>query len=176
MVLDLLPRVKVPKVIDADGLNILSKQPELIKRLKPPVILTPHPGEFARLAQVSNRTVVSEKLRLAPEFAQKYGVYLVLKGYRTITATPSGQVFINPTGNPGMATGGSGDVLSGMIGSMIMQEKDLLKAVLSAVYLHGLSGDLAARRYGEKSLVAGNLISFLAAAVKKIIAVGPGAC
>lgn len=176
LVLELLPRVKVPMVIDADGLNILSAQPDLLKRLKPPVILTPHPGEFARLTQVSNRTVVSEKLRLAPEFAEKYGVYLVLKGYRTITATPSGQVFINPTGNPGMATGGSGDVLSGMIGSMIMQEKNLEKAVLSAVYLHGLSGDLAARRYGEKSLVAGNLISYLASAIKKIIASGPGTC
>ncbi len=176
MVLALLPRVKVPMVIDADGLNILSAQPDLLKRLKPPVILTPHPGEFARLVQVPTRTVVSEKLRLAPAFAQKYRVYLVLKGYRTITATPSGRVFINPTGNPGMATGGSGDVLSGMIGSMIMQEKDLLKAVLSAVYLHGLSGDLAAQRFGEKSLVAGNLITFLAAAVKKIMAVGPGPC
>ena len=176
MVLALLPRVKVPMVIDADGLNILSAQPDLLKRLKPPVILTPHPGEFARLVQVPTRTVVSEKLRLAPEFAQKYGVYLVLKGYRTITVTPSGRVFINPTGNPGMATGGSGDVLSGMIGSMIMQEKDLLKALLSAVYLHGLSGDLAAQRIGEKSMVAGNLITFLAAAVKKIITVGPGPC
>jgi NAD(P)H-hydrate epimerase len=93
-------------------------------------------------------------------------VFLVLKGYRTLTATPEGRVFINSTGNPGMASAGSGDVLSGMIASMIIQEKDLLEAVLAAVYVHGLSGDLGAQKLGEKALIAGDIIRELPRSIK----------
>ncbi len=176
LVFNLLPQLKVPLVLDADGLNIIAADPEILKSLKKPAVLTPHPGEFARLCGEDNQTIVTEKLDLAPQFAREYGVYLVLKGHRTITATPEGRVFVNPTGNPGMATGGSGDVLSGMLGSMIMQGPDLQSSVLAAVYVHGLSGDLAAERYGEKTLVAGNIITYLPAAIKKILTTGTHPC
>ncbi len=175
LVLSLLPRVRVPMVIDADGLNILSGAPDVLKTLSGNVVLTPHPGEFARLAGVETSEVVRHKLTLAPRFAQEYRLHLVLKGYRTLTVTPEGMTYVNPTGNPGMATGGTGDVLSGMIGSMIMQG-DFLKSLLSAVYVHGASGDLAAERYGEKPLIAGNIITFLPAAIKSILSTGPRPC
>jgi hydroxyethylthiazole kinase-like uncharacterized protein yjeF len=164
----LLPEVKRPLVIDADGLNILSGRPELLKKLPRPTILTPHPGEFARLVDLPLREVIERKLELAPEFARKHGVYLVLKGYRTLTCSPDGRTFINPTGNPGMATGGSGDVLSGMMANFLMQEKDALRAALTAVYLHGLSGDLAVEKIGERALVASDLIRFLPKAAKNL--------
>ncbi len=162
----LIPEIKLPVVIDADGLNILSLNPELLKRLPKTAILTPHPGEFARLVGLPLRDVIKKKLELAPAFAQEHGVYLVLKGYRTLVCTPDGRTFVNPTGNPGMATGGSGDVLSGMIASFLMQDKDALQASLAAVYLHGLSGDRAAEKMGERALVASDLVRFLPAALK----------
>jgi NAD(P)H-hydrate epimerase len=162
----LLPAVKPPVVIDADGLNILSMKPELLNRLPKTAILTPHPGEFARLVGLPLRDVIKRKLELAPAFAREHRVHLVLKGYRTLVCTPDGRTFVNPTGNPGMATGGSGDVLSGMIASFLMQDKDALQAALAAVYLHGLSGDMAAEKMGERALVAGDLIRFLPAALK----------
>ncbi len=165
---ELLAGIKLPVVIDADGLNIISKRPKLLKKLPRPAILTPHPGEFARLIDLPLRDVIKHKLELAPEFARNYGVFLVLKGYRTLTCSPDGRTFINPTGNPGMATGGSGDVLSGMIAGFLMQEKDPLGAVLAAVYLHGLSGDLAAEKIGERALVAGDLIRYLPKAAKTL--------
>ena len=164
----LLSEVKIPVVIDADGLNILSKKPNLLKKLPWPAILTPHPGEFARLVGLPLREVIKRKLELAPEFARKHKVVLVLKGYRTLTCAPDGRTFINPTGNPGMATGGSGDVLSGMIASLLLQEKDALRAALAAVYLHGLSGDQAAEKTGERALVAGDLIRSLPRALKTL--------
>jgi len=164
----LLSRVKGPMVIDADGLNILALKPKLLESIPKPAVLTPHPGEFGRLVGRTIGEVMSGRLQLAPEFASKYGVYLVLKGYRTIIVSPDGRVFVNPTGNPGMATAGTGDVLSGMIASMIIQEKDVLGAVLAAVYLHGLSGDIAASKVGERPLVAGDLIRFLPQAFKRL--------
>jgi NAD(P)H-hydrate epimerase len=167
-VLSLLPRVKVPVVLDADALNILAKKPKILKKLKKPAILTPHPGEFARLLGISNKEVLDRKLELVPKFAQKYGVFLVLKSYRTLTGTPDGRVFINPTGNAGMASAGSGDVLSGMIASMIIQEKDILLATLAAIYIHGLSGDLGVEKIGEKPLTASNLIRYLPASIESL--------
>jgi NAD(P)H-hydrate epimerase len=164
----LLPRIKVPVVLDADALNILAEKPDLLKSLKKTAIVTPHPGEFARLLDLSTKEVVEKKLELGPQFSQEYGVYLVLKGYRTLICTPDGKTYINPTGNPGMATAGSGDVLSGMIASMIIQEKDPLLATLAAVFVHGLSGDIGAQKIGEKALTAGKLITYLPAAIKII--------
>lgn len=161
----LLPQVSVPIVLDADALNILSPRPEILKTLKVSAILTPHPGEFARLLDCSTAEVINNKLDLASRFAQDFGVYLVLKGYRTLTATPDGRIFINPTGNPGMATAGSGDVLSGMMAAMIIQEKDILPAVLAAVFVHGKSGDMAAQRLGERALTAKDIIRYLSPAL-----------
>ncbi len=166
--LKLIPRIKIPVVIDADGLNNLSAKPDLLRFLSGPAILTPHPGEFARLLRVSIEEVLDQRLELAPAFSKKHGVFLVLKGYRTLIATPDGHVFINPTGNPGMATAGSGDVLSGMIASEIIQEKDLPGAILAAVYVHGLAGDLAAAQLGEKFITAGNIINALPRALKEM--------
>lgn len=168
LVLSLIPRIKVPAVLDADALNILASKPEVLKLLSKPAVVTPHPGEFARLLGLSTKDVLERRLELVSQFAKKFGVYVVLKGYRTLTSTPEGKTFINPTGNPGMATAGSGDVLSGMIASMIIQEKSILDAILAAVYIHGLSGDIGAARLGEKSLTAGNMIAYLPAAIKSI--------
>ena len=151
------------------ALNCIAAAPRILERLSAPAVFTPHPGEFAKLVKRSNAEVVKHRLELAPEFAKKYGVYLVLKGYRTIIAAPDGRTFINPTGNPGMASGGTGDVLSGMIASQVVQEKeDILGAVLSAVYVHGLSGDLAAGKLGEKAMTAGDLIRVLPPALKSL--------
>jgi hydroxyethylthiazole kinase-like uncharacterized protein yjeF len=168
MVFSLLPRIRIPVVLDADALNILALNSDLLKSLSQPAVITPHPGEFARLLKLSTKEVLDRRLELVPRFAKKYGIYVVLKGYRTLTSTPDGKTFINPTGNPGMATAGSGDVLSGMIASMIIQEKNVLDAILAAVYVHGLSGDIGAARIGEKSLTAGNIITYLPAAIKSL--------
>jgi NAD(P)H-hydrate epimerase len=168
LVVSLMPKIKVPAVIDADGLNILAENPAALKSFSCPAVLTPHPGEFARLIRRSNKDVLDNRLALAAEFADKYKVFLVLKGYRTLVATPQGKIFINPTGNPGMATGGSGDVLSGMIASLIIQEKNILGATAAAVYLHGLSGDIGAKRIGERPLIAGDLIKYLPQALKEM--------
>jgi len=167
----LIPRIKVPAVIDADGLNIIASDPDMLGQLKSlpgPVVLTPHPGEFARLADRPIPEVLARRLEMAPAFAEKHGVYLVLKGYRTLVAAPDGRVFVNPTGNPGMASGGSGDVLSGFVGSEIVQEKDALEAVLAAVYVHGLSGDMGSAKVSEKFLTAGDIIRFLPQALKSL--------
>ena len=167
-VLGLLAKIKSPCVIDADGLNIVASKLDVLRRMAGPVVLTPHPGEFARLAGRPNAEVLRHRLELVPEFAAKHGVIVVLKGYRTLIAGPDGRVFVNPTGNPGMATGGTGDVLGGMIVSQLAQEKDALGAVLSAVYAHGLAGDIAADRLSEKALVAGDIVRYLPAALKAL--------
>lgn len=168
LILSLLTRLRIPVVLDADALNILAIKPDVLKSLSKPAVVTPHPGEFARLLKLSTKEVLARRLELVPRFAKKFGVYVVLKGYKTLTATPEGKTFINPTGNPGMATAGSGDVLSGMIASMIIQEKNILDAILAAVFVHGLSGDIGVVRLGEKSLTAGNMITYLPAAIKAL--------
>jgi hydroxyethylthiazole kinase-like uncharacterized protein yjeF len=162
----LLPKVKIPTVIDADGLNILALKPELLKILPRPAILTPHPGEFARLIGASISDVLARKLELVPAFAREHDVHLILKGYRTLIADPTGRVYINSTGNPGMATGGTGDVLSGLAASFLMQFRNPLQAATAAVYVHGLSGDLAAEKLGERAMVAGDLVRFVRKAIK----------
>lgn len=167
-VMSLLPRLGVPAVIDADGLNNIAADCGVLRSLKVPAVLTPHPGEFARLLRTSSREVLAGKLELGPAFARKYGVCLVLKGYRTLTCSGEGRVFVNPTGNPGMATGGSGDVLGGMIASIIMREKDVPGAAAAGVYVHGLSGDLGTRDLGERSLTAGDIIRYLPRALKAV--------
>lgn len=164
----LLPKLRIPAVIDADALNIIASDPDILRRLRRPAVLTPHPGEFARLTGRTVPEVLKNRLAMTPEFASKYGVHVVLKGYRTLTAAPDGRVFVNLTGNPGMATGGTGDVLSGMIAAQIIQEKDVLGAVLSAVFVHGLAGDIGADRVSEKALTAGHIIRYLPQALAEL--------
>ncbi|MFH1654214.1 MAG: NAD(P)H-hydrate dehydratase [Pseudomonadota bacterium] len=156
---ELLNCVKVPLVLDADALNCIAlRKLKPLKRDTAPKVLTPHPKEMARLVGASTKDVQSDRVGIAAAFAKKFGVVLVLKGMHTIVATPEGNVYINSTGNPGMATAGTGDVLSGMIASFIAQKLDVIEASILGVYLHGLSGDLAASKKGEAAMIASDLL------------------
>jgi NAD(P)H-hydrate epimerase len=162
----LLDRATVPLVLDADALTALADDPAALRgREDRVVILTPHPGEMARLVGRSIDEVQANRMRVALEFAQARGVYVVLKGHRTIVATPAGGVSINPTGNPGMATGGTGDLLTGMIAAWLAQTLDAEAACRLAVFLHGAAGDLAQGTVGQVSLTAGDLLDHLADAI-----------
>jgi hydroxyethylthiazole kinase-like uncharacterized protein yjeF len=167
-VLALLPRIRVPMVIDADALNIVASKPDILASLRAPAVLTPHPGEFARLAGLATKAIFEDRLGAVTRFAANHKVHLVLKGHRTLVACPDGRVHVNSTGNPGMATGGSGDVLGGMIASQLAQERDTEAATVSAVYAHGLAGDMGADALGEKALTAGDLIRFLPKALRDL--------
>jgi hydroxyethylthiazole kinase-like uncharacterized protein yjeF len=162
-----LERSGIPLVIDADGLNALDNDITILKDRQVPIILTPHPGEMARLTGKSIEEIQSDRLETAREFAQKWGVTLVLKGNKTVIANPSGEAYINISGNPGMATAGSGDVLCGIISGLIAQGLKPQDAAFTGVYLHGLAGDLAAELRGERGLIAGDLISCLPQVLKK---------
>ena len=159
----LLDRATVPLVLDADALTVLSDDLEALRgRDDRVVIITPHPGEMARLVGRSIDEVQTHRMALALEFAQARSVYVVLKGHRTIVATPTGSVSINPTGNPGMATGGTGDVLTGMVAAWLAQTLDAEAACRLAVFLHGAAGDLAEATVGQVSLTASDLVEHLA--------------
>jgi NAD(P)H-hydrate epimerase len=153
----------VPAVIDADGLNCLAPWGQHGKgSSKHPMILTPHPGEMARLTGKPIPEIVSNRLDVARQFASEHSVIVVLKGSRTITAAPDGQLYINPTGNAGMATGGTGDVLTGIIAGLVAQKlDDPLGATIAAVYIHGLAGDIAAGRLGLRAMIASDIIDAL---------------
>ena len=167
----LVDRATVPLVIDADGLNAFTGQPErLAGREGRDVIITPHPGEMARLVGTSIEEVQANRLDVARTFASTHHVYVVLKGHRTLIATPDGTVYINPTGNPGMATGGTGDVLAGMIGATLAQLLDAEAACKLAVYLHGMAGDLAQADEGEVSMVAGDVAAHISDAILELTA------
>jgi hydroxyethylthiazole kinase-like uncharacterized protein yjeF len=162
----LLERAGVPLVIDADGLNILSAHPEWYELLPEGTVLTPHPGEFDRLAGESRNAY--ERHLKQREFASKYRVIVVLKGAYTGIATPDGRCWFNTTGNPGMATGGSGDVLTGLITGLLAQGMEPEDAAVAGVYLHGLAGDLAVRGSSQEALIAGDIIRHLGAAFHHI--------
>ena len=165
----LVDRATVPLVIDADGLNAFAGQPErLAGREGRDVIITPHPGEMARLVGTSIEEVQANRLDVARTFASTRHVYVVLKGHRTLIATPDGTVYINPTGNPGMATGGTGDVLAGMIGATLAHLLDAEAACKLAVYLHGMAGDLAQADEGEVSMVAGDVAAHISDAILEL--------
>ena len=169
----LVDRATMPLVIDADGLNAFSGDPDrLCGREGRDVIITPHPGEMARLVGMSADEVQASRLEIARNFAVAHHAYVVLKGHRTLIATPDGKVFINPTGNAGMATGGTGDVLAGMIAAWLAQLLDAEAACKLAVYLHGMAGDLAEGEEGEVSMTAGDLVRHLGAAVLELTARG----
>jgi len=161
-------QTKVPLVLDADGLNAFEGQTNLLDGRRRPLVLTPHPGEMARLAGISIKAVQSDRLNVARSFARDHHLVLVLKGDRTIIAFPDGSAWVNPTGNPGMATGGTGDILTGMTAGVIAQmPNDYARAAIAAVYLHGLAGDVAAERMGEHSLVATDLLNGLPEAFRR---------
>lgn len=149
-------------VLDADALNICGKNRELLELIPENSILTPHPKEFERLTEKARDDF--HRLDVLREFCQKYHVYTTLKGSHTAIGTPEGSVYFNSSGNPGMATGGSGDVLTGILTALIAQKYDSLSAALLGVYLHGLAGDLAAEKLSQESLIASDIISHLSAA------------
>jgi NAD(P)H-hydrate epimerase len=161
-VLGLIAKTTLPLVIDADALNILAQHPDKIDGRGRTVVLTPHPGEMARLAGISIKDVQARREPLAREFAAQHNVTVVLKGWRTLIAHPDGRVAVNTTGNPGMAKGGSGDILTGIVGALLAQFPDRpAEAVEASVYLHGLAADFALREQDEHTLLATDTIGHL---------------
>ena len=156
---------KGPMVIDADGLNIIGEEKDLLKELSPNTILTPHPGEFARLA--GDFSDGYARLKAQIELSIETGSIILLKGAFSSIAVPDGRVWFNTTGNPGMATAGSGDVLTGMILGMLARGYNPVDAAIAAVYLHGLAGDIAAGVTGQESLIASDIINNIGNAFKK---------
>lgn len=149
-------------VVDADGLNAFEGAADKLNGRGRTVVITPHPGEMSRLTGLTIAEIQSNRLDVARKFAREHELIVVLKGHRTLIAAPDGTVWVNPTGNPGMATGGTGDVLTGIVAGLIAQHpQEALEATALAVYLHGLAGDLASASLGENSLVATDLIRFL---------------
>jgi NAD(P)H-hydrate epimerase len=167
---ELVQQRTAPMVIDADGLNALAPWPEELKGSDElPIILTPHPGEMARLIGKTNANVQAERIGVAREFATKHHVIVVLKGSRSLVAAPDGNVYVNPTGNAGMASAGSGDVLTGLIAGLLAQSpRSALDATIAGVYLHGLAGDIAARKLGMRSLIASDIIANLSEAILQV--------
>jgi len=166
---ELLDRATAPLVLDADAITVLADDPgRLVGREERVVIITPHPGEMARLIGSTVEDVQAHRIDIAADFAATHHVYVVLKGHRTIIATPDGHVFINPTGNAGMATGGTGDVLTGVIAAWLAQLLDAEAACRLAVFLHGAAGDLAEAREGQAAMVASDVISELGGALNRL--------
>lgn len=158
LVLKLIKTLDLPIILDADGLTALATQPKTLPVANHLLILTPHPGEMARLMQTTIKEILEDRIGISRNFSQTYGVHLILKGHPSLITTPKGEVFINPTGNPGMASGGTGDVLAGMIGGLVCQGFEILPSLQMAVYLHGMAGDQGAQELGEKSLMATDII------------------
>jgi hydroxyethylthiazole kinase-like uncharacterized protein yjeF len=155
-------------VIDATALQVLPKHPDLLKPLAGRVIITPHPGEMARLLGLTVDAVQADREGVARQAAVKFGAIVVLKGHRTVIAEPNGKVMINKTGNPGMATAGSGDVLTGMIAGLAGQGFTAWEAAVTGCHLHGLAGDLAVKKVGVHSLIASDIIWSIPSAIQKI--------
>jgi NAD(P)H-hydrate epimerase len=180
---ELVRRSPVPVVLDADAINAYVPPAEpLQNEADQPVIITPHPGEMSRLIGKKISSVQKNRLETACGFAVKHHCYAILKGFQTVIATPAGDIFINNTGNPGMATGGTGDILAGMIGRFAASWRcrhirggatragraDLADYLSAAVYLHGAAGDLAAEKDSAESLIATDLLDHLPHAIKKV--------
>lgn len=160
---EFVARCPVPLVIDADGLNCLGGSTEVLEKTVSPIVVTPHPGEMARLAGRTTAEVQHDRGPNAQEFASRYGCVVVLKGHETVIASDD-EVYVNPTGNVGLATGGTGDVLTGLLGGLLAQGMKGLDASLVAVYLHGLAGDVAARAKTQRGMIARDLVEALPAA------------
>ncbi len=163
---NILKNAQKPLVLDADAINILSEKEELLELLPANSIITPHVGEFRRIAGEWKNYY--DRLQVQINFSKKHSIYVVLKGHNTSISTPEGRCFFNSSGNPGMATAGSGDVLTGVITSLLAQNYNEENAAILGVYLHGLAGDIAAKKFGENSLIAGDIINCLGKAFAKI--------
>jgi hydroxyethylthiazole kinase-like uncharacterized protein yjeF len=172
-VFDVVKGRSTPVVIDADGLNCLSPWPkDLQGSIEAPLVITPHPGEMLRLMGAADKSALNDRVKTARQFAQQHHVIVLLKGSRSLVAAPDGRVFINPTGNPGLGTAGAGDTLTGLIAGFIAQAKhasnsqDVLNAVIAALYVGGLAGDLAANELGMRTMVASDIRDHFSAAIR----------
>jgi NAD(P)H-hydrate epimerase len=166
MLKHLIQEAMVPLLLDADALNILADNRTWLAFLPKGSVLTPHPGEFARLAGKTSNSF--DRLELLREMSIKYSLNIVLKGANTVVCSPLGNCYFNPTGNPGMATGGSGDVLSGLIAGLLAQGYNATEACLLGVYLHGRAGDITAQHLGYEALAAGDIIENFGNAFKEM--------
>jgi ADP-dependent NAD(P)H-hydrate dehydratase / NAD(P)H-hydrate epimerase len=164
----LVSELPKPMVVDADALSALAGHPDLLSRRRGPRCLTPHPGEMARMLGVTVAAVERDRIACVRDFVTAHGVHLVLKGALSVVGDPDGQIFLNPTGNPGMASGGMGDVLTGMTGALLARRSEAGAALRAAVYVHGLAGDVAAATLGQESLIAGDLIDALPRALRAL--------
>ncbi|MCX7841742.1 MAG: NAD(P)H-hydrate dehydratase [Clostridia bacterium] len=160
---------EIPLILDADALNAVSRDISMLGRLKSEAVITPHPGEMSRLMGISTQEVQNNRIDAALEFAMKWNVNVVLKGSRTVVALPDGSFHINPTGNPGMATAGTGDVLAGIISSLAGQGLKPSDAAIAGVYIHGMAGDVAAAKKGEHGMIASDVVNEIPAIVKKLV-------
>jgi NAD(P)H-hydrate epimerase len=167
LVVWLYRNLELPMVVDADALNALAARPEVLRKPGGPRILTPHPGEFTRLVGAERTPALQEREIAAVAMANECGVIVILKGHRTLV-TDGQRRANNTTGNPGMATGGTGDVLTGLTGSLLSQKHSPWDAARLAVYLHGLAGDLGAEALGQESLVASDLVDYLPHAFQQL--------
>jgi len=175
----LVSKLKMPAVIDADGLNALAKDVSIVRECKAPLILTPHIGELSRLNRVPISEIEKHRIKYASDFAKEYSCVLVFKGAPTIISEPDGQTYVNPTGNAGMATAGSGDVLTGIIVGLLAQilmlnkdediKKIMLNSACAGVFLHGLTGDLAKEKKGKMGMIAGDMMEKIPEALLKIV-------
>jgi NAD(P)H-hydrate epimerase len=173
MLLWLLRNLEIPWVIDADGLNNLALEVDRLRSAKTPPILTPHPGEMARLIAKDTTIVNQKRVEVARSFAMEHGCHVVLKGARTVIATAEGKIFINSTGNPGMATGGMGDVLAGMLTALLGQGFSPEDAMKLGVYLHGFVGDRVAAKQGQIGLIASDIIDGLPSGIRALSTADP---
>ena len=164
-----ITQCEVPVTLDADALNIISKTPDILKKTKVPAVITPHPGEMARLCGVRTKQVQDDRIGTSTRFSEKYGCYVVLKGARTVVTTPGGEVFINPTGNSAMATAGTGDVLTGIIGGLAAQGYDCLQSCLLGVFLHGHAADLLLEETGTAGFTASEISRKIPASRNSVI-------
>ena len=168
LVHELLSSLKLPLVLDADAINALAGRADVLARAGGPVIVTPHPGELSRLLGVSTDEVLRKRIPLLQDAAGRLNVILVLKMAHTIVASPARDAAIVPTGNPGMATGGTGDVLTGLIAGLLAQGISAGLAARAGAYVHGLAGDLAAARLGQEAMLAGDLLAEAPAAIQQV--------
>jgi ADP-dependent NAD(P)H-hydrate dehydratase / NAD(P)H-hydrate epimerase len=165
----LLKSRNTPIVLDADGLNAFEDRARELNGTPGPLVLTPHPGEMARLTGMAIAAIQRDRINVARQFAREHEVILVLKGHRTLVAKPNGDLWVNTTGNPGMSTGGTGDILTGMVAGFIAQNPSrIFEAVVAAIYLHGLAGDVAREKVGEHSLIATDLVTGLPEAFRRV--------
>ncbi len=158
----------VPMIIDADGLTLIGEDPGILKKAKAPVVLTPHPGEMSRLNGASTGEIQDDRIGMSLDFSVRHNVHLVLKGARSVVSTPGGRAYVNTTGNAGMASGGMGDVLTGIIGGLLAQRLDPEDACKLGVFVHGLAGDMAAEEKGHAGIIAGDLADLLPKALRDI--------